>query len=196
MIRWLRGTVQAVAPTGIVLDIGGVGIGVQCTPAAALSVRPGEQVELLTSLVVREDGWTMFGFFEADERDVFDLVQTVSGIGPRIALALLASLTPDELRAAIASEDMAALTKVPGIGRKGAQRMVLELKDRLGLPSGSVETATWSTDGWQGSVRSALVSLGWQPSVAERAVDALEPPVGEPDVGALLKAALVSLDHR
>jgi Holliday junction DNA helicase RuvA len=196
MIAWVRGTVSAVASSSIVLDVGGFGVEVHCTPATSLAVHVGEQLMVSTSLVVREDGWTMYGFLDADERATFQIVQTVSGIGPRIALTLLGTLTPDELRKAVAQDDVAALTKVPGIGRKGAQRLVLELADRLGPAAGSVEPDFGSTAGWQDSVRAALVSLGWQSTVAEDAVQRLPAPEGEPDIGALLKAALMSLDRR
>jgi holliday junction DNA helicase RuvA len=196
MIAWLRGSVSATTPSSMVLDVGGFGVEVQCTAATALAVQVGDQVVVSTSLVVREDGWTMYGFLDADERATFQIVQTVSGIGPRIALTLLGTLTPDELRRAVAQDDVAALTKVPGIGRKGAQRLVLELADRLGPASSAGEQEFGSTASWQDSVRTALMSLGWQSSIADEAVQRLPAPDGPPDIGALLKAALVSLDRR
>lgn len=196
MIAWLRGSVSAASSSCLVLDVGGFGIEVHCTPATALAVQIGDQVVLSTSLVVREDAWTMYGFLDADERATFQIVQTVSGIGPRIALTLLGTLTPDELRRAVAQDDVVALTKVPGIGRKGAQRLVLELVDRLGPVSGSAEQEYGNTANWQDSVRAALMSLGWQSSIADEAVQRLPAPEGDPDIGSLLKAALVSLDRR
>ena len=196
MIAWLRGSVSAVAASSIVVDVGGFGVEVHCTPATALTVQIGDQIVVSTSLVVREDGWTMYGFLDPDERATFQVVQTVSGIGPRIALTLLGTLTPDELRRAVAQDDVAALTKVPGIGRKGAQRLVLELADRLGPAAGREEPEFGGTASWQDSVRAALVSLGWQASIAEETVQRLPVPEGEPDIGSLLKAALVSLDRR
>ena len=206
MIALVRGTVLHPGADRLVVDLGSVALVVQCTPRTALSVRTGEHVELLTSLVVREDGWTLFGFAEADERDVFEQVQTVTGIGPRIALALLGTLSPDELRAAVSAGDEAALTRVPGIGRKGAQRLILELADRLGpsrggAPSTSGRSAAGDA-GWQASVAAGLASLGWSAREAEAAVAALDAdtvaaasPGGEPDVGRLLKAALRTLDR-
>ncbi|HEY1620249.1 MAG TPA: Holliday junction branch migration protein RuvA, partial [Streptosporangiaceae bacterium] len=134
MIAHLDGTVSAVAPDGAVIDVGGVGMLVQCTPATLAGLRPGERARVATSLVVREDALTLFGFASDDERATFELVQTASGVGPRLAMAMLAVLTPDALRRAVAAEDLAALTSVPGIGRKGAQRIVLELAGRLGVP--------------------------------------------------------------
>lgn len=196
MIAWLRGSVAGIGTSSVTLDVGAFGLHIQCTPSAALSLSQGDHIELATSLVVRDDGWTLFGFLDPDERETFNTVQTVSGIGPRLALTLLASLTPDELRAAVAREDIAALTKVPGIGRKGAQRLILELADRLGPATNATEPVAATPDGWQESVRAALVSLGWQTAVAQQAVEALPAPAGEPDVAALLKAALVSLDKR
>lgn len=197
MIAFLRGAVASAAPDGVVIDVGGVGIAAACTPATALGLRPGDHVELVTSLVVREDGWTLYGFVDADERRVFELVQTVSGIGPRLALGLLATLTPDALRSAVASEDLATLTRVPGIGRKGAARLVLELKDRLGQPASAV-TASPLGAGWQAAVIAGLTSLGWSAKEAERAAQSVAPMAEEqasPDIPVLLKAALRSLDR-
>jgi Holliday junction DNA helicase RuvA len=208
MISFVRGTVAQSLPDQVVIDLGGVGIAVHCTPATAKSVRHGEHVELQTTLVVREDSWTLYGFDEADERTVFEQVQTVSGIGPRIALALLATLTPDDLRGAVGRADEAALMRVSGIGRKGAQRLILELKDRLGPALGSGEGPTdprsnAGTGGWQQSVAAGLTSLGWSPREADQAIAAIPLDVASAatqagpraDVGALLKAALRALDR-
>ena len=127
MIAHLDGIVSGVAPDGAVIDVGGVGLLVQCTPGTLAGLRTGERARVATSLVVREDALTLYGFGTEDERNTFELVQTASGVGPRLALAMLAVFTPDALRRAVATEDLAALTTVPGIGRKGAQRIVLEL---------------------------------------------------------------------
>ena len=132
MISSVRGPVTAVAPDAAVVEVGGVGLFVQCTPSTLARLRVGETTRLATSLVVREDSLTLYGFSDEDERAVFELLQTASGVGPRLAQAMLAVHSPDALRRALATEDLAALTLVPGIGRKGAQRIVLELKDRLG----------------------------------------------------------------
>src|SRR5271165_1237836 len=134
MIAHLSGCVAAVAPDGAVIEVGGVGLLVQCTPGTLAGLRLGEQARLATSLLVREDALTLYGFATEDERATFELLQTASGVGPRLALAMLAVFTPDALRRAVAAEDLAALTTVPGIGRKGAQRIVLELAGRLGSP--------------------------------------------------------------
>lgn len=195
MIASLRGVIQATGNGRIIVDVGGVGIAVACTPQACLSARVGEPIVLETSLVVREDSLTLFGFTDADQRDVFEAAQSVTGVGPRTALAILATLSPDELRRAVAREDLAILTTVPGIGRKGAQRVVLELKDRLGAPAGETGLAT---EDWQDAVRAGLESLGWSRREADAAVVSVAPQAeGEdpPDVAALLRAALRSLDR-
>ena len=141
MIASVRGRVAAVRLDGAVVEVGGVGMAVQATPGTLAALRPGQEAELATSLVVREDSLTLYGFADADERDVFETLQTVSGVGPRLALAMLAVHTPDGLRRAVATEDLTALCRVPGIGRKGAQRIVLDLTDRLGAPVGEVVAA-------------------------------------------------------
>jgi Holliday junction DNA helicase RuvA len=207
MISFVRGTVAHTSADSLVIDLGAVGLTVQCTPSTALSVRHGEHVELMTTMVVREDGWTLFGFLDADERTVFEQVQTVSGIGPRIALALLATLSPDDLRRAVILADESALMRVSGIGRKGAQRLILELADRLGpVPVGAVgeaPAARSAATGWQQAVAAGLTSLGWSAREAEQAVAALDPALAAhataagsaADIGALLKAALRGLDR-
>jgi len=195
MIASLRGTVTHVTLSGLVVDVGGVGIAVTCTPQTAVSLQAGEPVNLHTTLVVREDSLTVYGFSDADERDCFEAVQLVSGVGPRTAMALLATLTPDDLRRAIAQDDLAVLVRVPGIGRKGAQRLVLELKDRLGPAAGSTDESPAS---WEDSVRSGLESLGWSRREADAAVSAVAPMASAadaPDVAELLRAALRTLDR-
>src|SRR3984957_4783736 len=132
MIAQLRGTVAAVAPDGAVIEVGGVGMRVQCTPGTLATLTPGESARVAPSLVVREDSLTLYGFGSDDERNVFELLQTASGVGPRLALAMLAVHAPDVLRRAVASEDVTTLTLVPGIGKKRAGRIILELRDGLG----------------------------------------------------------------
>src|SRR5262249_8656895 len=194
MIAHLDGTVSSVAPDGAVIDVGGVGLLVQCTPGTLAGLRPGERARVATSLVVREDALTLYGFAGDDERNTFELLQTASGVGPRLALAMLAVFTPAALRRAVATEDLTALTTVPGIGTKGAQRIVLELAGRLGSPGDGLPTG--STAGlagpgaraaaapWREQVRAGLVSLGWQARDAEQAIAAVEPELvaaGGPD---------------
>ena len=209
MISHLAGTVCAISPEGAVIEVGGVGLLVQCTPGTLATLRPGEPARVATSLVVREDALTLFGFATDDERDVFVLLQTASGVGPRLALAMLAVFTPDGLRRAVASEDVTALTRVPGIGRKGAQRIVLELAGRLGAPgTGSpgegVAVLPSSRLGgsapWREQVRAGLVNLGWQVRDADQAIAAVEADLaggadGEPDAATMLRAALRKLSR-
>ncbi|NVI90298.1 Holliday junction branch migration protein RuvA [Actinomadura sp. BRA 177] len=197
MIAFVSGRVAAAGPDGAVIDVHGVGLAVQCTPATLAGLRVGDQANVPTSLVVREDSLTLFGFADDDERTVFELLQTASGIGPRIALAMLAVHTPDALRRAVATEDLTALTKVPGIGKKGAQRIVLELKDRLGGPVGGADKvrAPARAEAWREQVQMGLVNLGWSAKDADAAVDAVAADLdGEaPPVATLLKSALKKL---
>jgi Holliday junction DNA helicase RuvA len=210
VISHLDGLVAAIAPEGAVIEVGGVGLLVQATPGTLATLRSGERARVATSLVVREDALTLYGFASDDERDVFELLQTASGIGPRLALAMLASFSPDGLRQAIATEDVTALTRVPGIGRKGAQRIVLELAGRLGSPG--VPAAPPGTGGpgspgaraasWRDQVRTGLVNLGWQARDADQAIAAVEAELAEAagdgaevDVSTALRAALRKLSR-
>lgn len=198
MIASVRGTVQAVRLDAAVVEVGGVGMLVQATPATLAGLRVGTEAVLATSLVVREDSLTLFGFADADEREVFDTVQTVSGVGPRLALAMLAVHSPDALRRAVATEDLTALQRVPGIGKKGAQRIVLELGDRLGPAAAApAEGAAPAPADQRVTVVEALVGLGWNTRAAEDAVRAVVPddagPIERADVAAVLRGALRSL---
>jgi holliday junction DNA helicase RuvA len=202
MIAHLRGTVAGVAPDGAVIEVGGVGMRVQCTPGTLATLRPGESAQVATSLVVREDSLTLFGFSSEDERNVFELLQTASGVGPRLALAMLAVHSPDALRRAVSAEDLRTLTMVPGIGQKGAQRIVLELKDRLGPPGDAALPGArppHRTPSWRDQVESGLVNLGWQPRDVDQAIAALEEEgvIGadgeEVNVATVLRAALRKL---
>ena len=194
MIAFVRGQVAAVTLSSAVLEVGGVGLELMCTPNTLATLRPGQTATLPTSMVVREDSLTLFGFADEDEKQVFELVQTASGVGPKVAQAITAVLAPDDLRRAIAGDDVKTLTRVPGIGQKGAQRIILELKDRIGPPVGSRPHATVTVEAWREQVHQGLVGLGWPVRDAERAVDAVADQAGDaPDVPALLRAALQSL---
>ena len=138
MIAFVRGQVAALTLNSAVLEVGGVGLELMCTPNTLATLRTGHTATLPTSMVVREESLTLFGFADEDEKQVFELVQTASGVGPKLAQAMLAVLTPDAVRRAVAGDDVRTLTSVPGIGQKGAQRIILELKDRLGAPVSSV----------------------------------------------------------
>ena len=142
MISSVCGVVLSAGLDSVVIDVGGVGLMLHTTAGTAASLSPGGKALLATTLVVREESLTLYGFADEDERTVFNLVQTVSGVGPRLALAMLAIHTPDGLRQAVGGGDLAALTKVPGIGKKGAERFVLELRYNIGIPSGSATSST------------------------------------------------------
>jgi Holliday junction DNA helicase RuvA len=199
VIAGVRGEVLEIGLDHAVVEVGGVGLAVHATPATLARLRRGEQARLATSLQVREDSLTLFGFADADERDLFTLLQTVSGVGPRLALATLAVLDPDALRRALADGDAAVLTRVPGIGRKGAERMVLELRDKVVAPAPAAPTApTAPTAGApRDQVVEALVGLGFPVKLAEQAVDAILAESGTGngtrDASAVLRAALTRL---
>ena len=201
MIAQLTGVVASVGGTWVVLDLAGFGVRALCTPATVAAVRVGESTTLHTSLVVREDSLTLYGFADADERDAFELVQSASGIGPKIAQAVVSVLPPGDLRAAIAQENVTALTRVPGIGPKGAQKMIIELKDKVNalgaVPNLSLAASTPATgEAWREQVASGLESLGWSARDAAAAVDRVA-PLREDDpgigIGELMRAALRSL---
>ena len=197
MIAFVRGEVAAVTLSSAVLQVGGVGLELMCTPATLATLRVGQPATLPTSMVVREDSLTLFGFTDDDEKSLFELLQTASGVGPKLAQAMVAVLSPDRLRQAIADEDVKTLTRVPGVGQKGAQRIILELKDRIGKPVGTTTLPGRSGPAaapWRDQVHEGLVGLGWSTKEAEKAVDAVAPEAGDvPDVGALLRAALRTL---
>jgi Holliday junction DNA helicase RuvA len=203
VIASVSGPVAAVGIDSAVIEVGGVGFSVMCIPSTLASLRVGQRSTLATSLVVREDSLMLYGFGNDDERSMFELLQTASGVGPKVAQAMLAVHGPDALRGAIASEDLTALCRVPGIGKKGAQRIVLELKDRVGpatLNSAPGRPAIEAV--WREQVRAGLLGLGWSAreadgaveSVADLAADA-ESSGGDPDVAALLRAALQTLSR-
>lgn len=200
MISQLTGTVAALGANWAVVDVQGVGFKLACTPATAAALRPQERCSLATTLIVREDAMTLYGFDSAIERDAFELVQTASGVGPKLALAIVSVLSPPELVRAITSESITTLIKVPGIGRKGAEKMIIELRDRvltLGVDDAEQDAATpTSTELWREQVAAGLQSLGWSPKDADQGVENVaEMVAADPQVslGRLMKAALQSL---
>lgn len=208
MISFLTGRVASRGTDAAVIDVGGVGMTVLCSPATLARLDVGEETTLATALVVREDSLTLYGFGAEDERTVFEQVQSASGVGPRVALAILSVHSAPAVRQAVAEEDTAALTRVPGIGKKGAQRIVLELKGKLDGPL--IDPATTAADGpgpgatsvvpWREQVVAGLVNLGWPQRDAEGAADAVAAELSEteahsPDVAALLKRALRRLSR-
>nr|WSY56353.1 Holliday junction branch migration protein RuvA [Streptomyces sp. NBC_00886] len=199
MIAFVSGTVAALAPDAAVVEVGGVGMAVQCTPNTLSTLRLGKPAKLATALVVREDSLTLYGFVDDDERQIFELLQTATGVGPRLAQAMLAVHTPDALRRAVAAGDEKALMAVPGIGKKGAQKLLLEFKDRLGAPVGAPAVGAPVSSGWRDQLHAALIGLGYATREADEAVAAVAPQAeaagGTPQVGQLLKAALQTLNR-
>ncbi|WP_433422945.1 Holliday junction branch migration protein RuvA [Microtetraspora malaysiensis] len=206
MIASVAGRVTGIGPEAAVVEVGGVGVLVHCTPGTLAGLRMGEPGRLATSLVVREESLTLYGFASEDERTLFEMLQTASGVGPRIALAMLAVHTPSALRVAVATADIKALTMVPGIGQKGAQRIVLELKGKLGTPEDAVNAALGGGAPvlpWRDQVHSGLVGLGYSAKDADEAVAVVAPEADaevtagrSPQVATLLKSALRALSVR
>jgi Holliday junction DNA helicase RuvA len=169
MIAQLTGTVRHLTTEKVVVEVGGVGYSLSITPVTSSKITMGSAVTISTTLVVREDSMTLFGFLDPHERDLYETLQTVTGIGPKVALAITGALSPDDLARAIASEDIAAIEKVPGIGRKGAQRLILELKGKL------VSDTQQSTRAVNSPVRdqllAALTGLGFSAKESDIAIN-------------------------
>ncbi len=198
MIAQLTGSVVQLGPTSAVIDVGGFGLLTLCSPNTSAGLRIGQTATLATSLVVREDSLTLYGFASSDEREFFELLLTATGVGPKLAQAALAVLSPDELRRAIAGENLVQLMKVPGVGRKGAQRMVLELKDKMNAvaPASAAAPSTASGPHWREQVAQGLEGLGWSTRDADAACSEVEHLVREDSqvsVAVLMRAALQSL---
>lgn len=195
MIASLFGRIRSLQSDRAIIDVGGVGLAVVITAVTSSRLSVGNDAQLFTSLVVREDSLTLYGFFDEESRVAFDLVQTVTGIGPKVAMSILGSMSPEDLGYAIAQENVAAIERVPGIGRKGAQRLILELKGKIthlseGIPVGHVPL-------WREQLSNALISLGFSAKEADASVGQLlvsmqaekEDPANF-DMGDLLKRAL------
>ena len=206
MIASVNGRVAAVGPDGAVVEVGGIGLAVQCTPGTIARLQVGETSRLATSLVVREDSLTLYGFADDDERQLFELLQTANGVGPRLAQAVLAIHPPREVRRAVSMADVKTLMQVPGIGKKGAERLILELRDRLGVTSTDTQLDGAAPSGlpavapvapWRDQLASALVGLGWSGKEADAAIVELAPIAdeqvvasGSVEVAVLLRQAL------
>ena len=198
MISLVNGVVRSIGSEKVVVEVGGVGLAVSVTSQTGSQLNVGVPVQLFTTLIVREDALTLFGFLDEESRSTFELVQTVTGIGPKVALAIMGSHSPQTLAAAIAQEDIAAIEKVPGIGRKGAQRLILELKGKI-TDFGNAPRSSHHQPVWREQLTSALVSLGFSAKdsdaainsvVAEYAENGVEPT--ELELSELLKQALQS----
>ena len=192
MLSFLRGEVVAISGTTVALDVCGVGYAISVSPKTLSQLRVGATVTLPVTLIVREDSMTLYGFMDNDERSLFELLMTVSGVGPKLAQTILAAIEPAALSDAIAAGNEAALVRIPGVGKKSAQRLILELGDklvRLSQPEAAAVT-------WQNDVVSALVSLGWSQKEAQAAVDGLDESAVDPrDAGSALRLALASLNR-
>ncbi|MQY21886.1 Holliday junction branch migration protein RuvA [Nocardia macrotermitis] len=194
MIASVRGEVLEIGLDHVVIEAAGVGYRLNATPATLSTLTRGEESRLFTAMIVREDSMTLFGFADTEARDLFGLLQTVSGVGPRLAMAVLAVLEPEALRKALAESNVAALTRVPGIGKRGAERMVVELRDKVNLvpvqsgPPGTtpVPVVTPVRD----QVIEALVGLGFGIKQAEPAVDTILAEDPALDTSKTLRAAL------
>lgn len=195
MIASISGKVLETRLDGLVINVGGVGMFVLCSPDLIAQVNVGQEVSVYTSLIVREDSLTLFGFETTASRELFELVQSVSGFGPKIAFTILSAMAPEEFKLAIANEDVNRLKQTPGVGAKGAQRLVLELKDRVGI-SALAKYSTNNENVWKHQVEQGLVGLGWSAKDATKAIAAVENELGHNDnihnldVAYLLKRAL------
>lgn len=196
MISLINGTVRSISSDRLIIEVGGVGLSVLVTAQCSTSLNLGTHVQLFTTLVVREDSLTLFGFLDDESRALFELVQTVSGIGPKVALSIIGALPPQELASAILSESASTIEKIPGIGKKGAQRLILELKSKM---HGYATSGVMSTHqpAWREQLASALVSLGYSAKESDGAINLLvEERAGQDiasmEMGELLKLALQS----
>jgi len=196
MISLLNGTVRSIALDKAIVEVGGVGLSLSITQKTASQLNIGVPSQFFTSLVVREDSLTLFGFLEDGERALFELVQTVSGIGPKVALSIVSALSPAQLAIAVSQEDISAIEKVPGIGRKGAQRLILELKGKLS-DFGTSTKSTHHQPAWREKLTSALVSLGFSAKDSDLAISQVVSRLSEDGIDAqnlelsdLLKRAL------
>lgn len=192
MISSVRGEVLEIALDHVVIESAGLGYRVNATPATLATMRRGEHTRLMTAMIVREDSMTLFGFADPDARDLFGLLLTVSGVGPRLAMATLAVLEPDALRAALSEGNTAALTRVPGIGKRGAERMIVELRDKVAAfgGNGTAQLSTVPASPMREQVVEALVGLGFPLKQAEQSTDTVLTDTPDADTPTALRAAL------
>lgn len=196
MISLVNGVVRSISLDKVIVEVGGVGLSLAVTQKTSAHLNIGVQVQLFTTLVVREDALTLYGFLEDGDRALFELVQTVSGIGPKVALSIVSALSPSQLAIAISQEDISAIEKVPGIGRKGAQRLILELKGKL-TDFGTSSKSDRHQPVWREQLTSALVSLGFNAKDSDAAISQVVARLSEDGIDAqnlelsdLLKRAL------
>lgn len=196
MIAAVRGEVIDIALDHVVVEAAGVGYKVMATPSTLASLRRGDEARMITAMIVREDSMTLYGFADGEARDLFQMLLGVSGVGPKIALATLAVYDPAALRQALADGDVAALTRVPGIGKRGAERMVLELRDKIGAVLGGGGGALSGGHGVRGPVVEALVGLGFAAKQAEDACDKVLANDPDATTSSALRAALSMLGKK
>jgi Holliday junction DNA helicase RuvA len=196
MISLVNGVVRSISLDKVIVEVGGVGLSLSISQKTSAQLNIGVPVQLFTTLVVREDALTLYGFLEDGDRVLFELVQTVSGIGPKVALSIVSALSPSQLAIAISQEDISAIEKVPGIGRKGAQRLILELKGKL-TDFGTTSKTDRHQPVWREQLTSALVSLGFNAKDSDAAISQVVARLSEDGVDAqnlelsdLLKRAL------
>ncbi|MCW2653150.1 MAG: holliday junction helicase RuvA [Mycobacterium sp.] len=195
MIASVHGEVLDVALDHVVIEAAGVGYRVNATPSTLAALRRGEQARLITAMVVREDSMTLYGFADADARDLFQVLLTVSGVGPRTAMATLAVHDASALRQVLADGDVTALTRVPGIGKRGAERLVLELRDKVGAAAPSAVGVALGTHAVRAPVVEALVGLGFPVKHAEEATDKVLAGDQSATTSGALRAALSVLGN-
>jgi Holliday junction DNA helicase RuvA len=195
MIASVRGEVIDIALDHVVIEAAGVGYKVMATPSTLATLRRGTDARLITAMIVREDSMTLYGFADGDARDLFLTLLGVSGVGPKIALATLAVYDPQALRQALADGDVTALTRVPGIGKRGAERMVLELRDKIGPVTAGAGTAVGG-HAIRGPVVEALVGLGFAAKQAEEATDKVLANDPDATTSGALRAALSMLGKK
>ncbi|MEV0946473.1 Holliday junction branch migration protein RuvA [Rhodococcus sp. NPDC049939] len=193
MIASVRGEVLEIALDHVVIESGGVGYRVNATPATLGGLHRGTEARLVTAMIVREDSMTLYGFPDSESKDLFGLLQTVSGVGPRLAMATLAVLEPEALRAALADGNVGALTRVPGIGKRGAERMVVELRDKVDSVSSSAGAVVSGGNG-RSSIRDqiveALIGLGFPAKQSEQATDSVLADTPGATTSSALRSAL------
>jgi holliday junction DNA helicase RuvA len=196
MIASVRGEVLDVALDHVVIEAAGVGYKLMATPSTLATLRRGEETRLITAMIVREDSMTLYGFPDGDARDLFLTLLGVSGVGPKIALATLAVYDAHALRQALADGDVTALTRVPGIGKRGAERLVLELRDKIGPVGASAAATPVNGHSIRGPVVEALVGLGFAAKQAEEAIDKVMANEPEATTSSALRAALSMLGKK
>jgi holliday junction DNA helicase RuvA len=196
MISMINGVVRSISLDKAIVEVGGVGLSLAVTQKTSAQLNVGVPVQMFTTLVVREDALTLYGFLEDGDRVLFELVQTVSGIGPKVALSIVSALSPSQLAIAVSQEDISTIEKVPGIGRKGAQRLILELKGKLS-DFGTSHKSDRHQPVWREQLTSALVSLGFNAKDSDAAISQVVARLSEDGIDAqtlelsdLLKRAL------